>query len=240
MLIVMTEIPMWHWGCTMIASVVLNEDYQPNILIPNFSVWNADLESCVSLVHSVLEISVWSLPYHFQVMMHVTFILFIKCQCYNISVQWKRQLLLLLIPTNICWNTRDPSLSFFIIHSSRCIHRCGILCSDYWELMTLFFSSIGHSTIHLLITVAIYSHMPFLTQALTNCLSASADFLDFLWWLDWTSELYRMVDLEMELVVVNWYLNLTHYSLLSYSPVGFPIINPETHMQLLMNCFNCA
>ena len=46
--------------------------------------------------------------------------------------------------------------------------------------MTLFFSSIGHSTIHLLITVAIYSHMPFLTQALTNCLSASADFLDFL------------------------------------------------------------
>ena len=80
----------------------------------------------------------------------------------------------------------------------------------------------------------------FLTQALTNCLSASADFLDFLWWLDWTSELYRMVDLEMELVVVNWYLNLTHYSLLSYSPVGFPIINPETHMQLLMNCFNCA
>ena len=70
----------------MIASVVLNEDYQPNILIPNFSVWNADLESCVSLVHSVLEISVWSLPYHFQVMMHVTFILFIQAINANATI----------------------------------------------------------------------------------------------------------------------------------------------------------
>lgn len=83
----------------------------------------------------------------------------------------------------------------------------------FWLLRAddFIFFQLGHSTIHSLITVAIRSHMPFLTQALTNCPSASADLLDFLWWLDWTSELYRMVDLEMELVVVDWYLNLTHY-----------------------------
>ena len=50
--------------------------YSRPALLTGMPVWNADLEAFVSLVHLLLETSVWSLPYHIQVMMHVTLILF--------------------------------------------------------------------------------------------------------------------------------------------------------------------